>query len=170
MTTLKRRVTRLFRRLIQEAEKLPDADLDDLGRELQQLYEDLYMLRAIQAARQSLSPGDLLAYEEALQFLEGMGFPVRLDPVTFASRTLDIRYGRIFLQELNRLDPVAYQGIYEFIFVKSLQLHQRREFPKLRSLGSSNIFFRFSLENYLIGMEVTGHLVKFLRILPKPEE
>lgn len=82
-------------------------------------------------------------------------------------RTLEVRYARSFLQDLKSLEPAAYQRIHEFVLIKFTQIQNLSELPELRPLGSSAIFYRFTLENYMIGIEITGQIVKFLRILPK---
>ncbi|MBC7969001.1 MAG: cytotoxic translational repressor of toxin-antitoxin stability system, partial [Verrucomicrobia bacterium] len=51
-------------------------------------------------------------------------------------------------------------------FTSIQQLHA---LPGFRSLGSSKIFYRFTLDRYLVSLEITGQIVKFLRLLPKPE-
>jgi mRNA-degrading endonuclease RelE of RelBE toxin-antitoxin system len=82
---------------------------------------------------------------------------------------LEVRYSRSFLQDLKHLEKAAYQQVYKFVFDEFMQLKQIQDLPGLQQLGSEAIFYRFQLDNYLIGIEVTGHLVKFLRILPKPD-
>ena len=80
-----------------------------------------------------------------------------------------MRYARSFLQDLRALEPAAYQQIYEFAFNQFTKINYIQELPDLRALGSSAIFYRFSLDNYTIGIEVKGQIIKFLRILPKPD-
>lgn len=83
--------------------------------------------------------------------------------------TLDVRYGRSFIHDLISLEPSAYSKVYHFVFVEFKQIKTLKDLPELKPLGSSAIFNRFTLENYLIGIEVTGQIVKFVRILPKPK-
>ncbi|MGD1717571.1 cytotoxic translational repressor of toxin-antitoxin stability system [Hydrocoleum sp. CS-953] len=83
--------------------------------------------------------------------------------------TLEVRYSRSFIQDLKVIESVAYQQIYDFVFIKFSQINYLQELPELRQLGTSGIFYRFTVDNYLIGIEVTGQIVKFIRILPKPE-
>ena len=83
--------------------------------------------------------------------------------------SLEVRYARSFLQDLRALEPAAYQQVYEFVFNKFTKINYIQELPELRPLGSSAIFYRFTVENYTIGIEVTGQIIKFLRILPKPD-
>lgn len=81
---------------------------------------------------------------------------------------LEVRYARSFLQDLTALDPDAYWRVYQFIFVKFPKINNLQDLPEFRSLSSSRIFYRFTVDNYLIGIEMTGQIVKFIRILPKP--
>lgn len=82
---------------------------------------------------------------------------------------LEVRYARSFLQDLKHLEKAAYQRVYNFVFDEFMQVNQIQDLPGLHRLGSETIFYRFNLDNYLIGIEVTGHIVKFLRILSKPD-
>jgi hypothetical protein len=50
-------------------DRLSDADLTSMWSFLETFYQDLYMLRAIQNAKQTLQPGDALTREEALELL-----------------------------------------------------------------------------------------------------
>ncbi len=83
--------------------------------------------------------------------------------------SLEVRYSRSFIEDLKVVESVAYQQVYDFVFIKFSQINYLQELPELRQLGTSTIFYRFTVENYLIGIEVTGQIVKFIRILPKPE-
>lgn len=82
--------------------------------------------------------------------------------------TLDVRYARSFLYDLMSLEQPAYLMAYDFVFIKFKEIKNLYDLPELRPLGSSAIFYRFTLEDYLVGIEVTGQIVKFVRILPKP--
>ncbi|HEY9858062.1 MAG TPA: hypothetical protein V6D16_01050 [Candidatus Obscuribacterales bacterium] len=62
-----------------------------------------------------------------------------------------------------------YQRVCRFVFVEFLQLTQLQDLPELRRMGSRAIFYRFTLDQYFVGIEVTGQIIKFLRILPKPK-
>lgn len=86
-----------------------------------------------------------------------------------ASMGLEIRYERSFLRDLKQLEPQERQSIYQFVFEDLYQLNQLSELPDFRSMGSSGIFFRFTLGSCLISLEVTGQIVKLLRLLPKPQ-
>lgn len=82
---------------------------------------------------------------------------------------MEVRYARSFLVDLKSLEPAAYQLVYDFVFVEFPEKHQLHNLQQLRKLDSEGIFYRFSLENYLIGIEVTGEIVKFLRVIPMPD-
>ncbi len=50
-------------------EQLSDDEMFDVWTVLSELYYDFYMLKATQAAKQTLKPGDSLTREDALRFL-----------------------------------------------------------------------------------------------------
>ncbi|NES96038.1 MAG: cytotoxic translational repressor of toxin-antitoxin stability system [Desertifilum sp. SIO1I2] len=80
----------------------------------------------------------------------------------------EVRYARSFLQDLKSLKTADYQRVYTFVFIEFTKLQRLYDLQELRQLGSAGIFYRFSLDRYLIAIEVTGHFIKFIRILPKP--
>ena len=82
---------------------------------------------------------------------------------------LDVRYARSFLKDLNRLEPSDYKRVYNHVFVELQQIDNLYDLPELHPLDSSRIYYRFTFDQYLIGIEVIGHIVKFIRILPKPK-
>ena len=82
---------------------------------------------------------------------------------------LDVRYARSFLKDLNHLEPSTYQRMYNHVFVEIQQIDSLYDLPELHSLDSSQIFYRFTFDQYLIGIEVIGQIIKFIRILPKPK-
>lgn len=82
---------------------------------------------------------------------------------------LEVRYERSFLLDLQLLDPSTFRYIKRFVFDEFPKLAQLHTLPQFRQLGQSGIFYRFTLDRYLITLEMTGHLVKFLRVLPIPE-
>jgi mRNA-degrading endonuclease RelE of RelBE toxin-antitoxin system len=82
---------------------------------------------------------------------------------------LEARYSRSFLLDLRQLDQASFERVYEFVFFKFLQFERIQELPELHQLGSHPIFYRFRLGDYLIAIQVIGHFVKFLRILPLPD-
>lgn len=82
---------------------------------------------------------------------------------------LEVRYERSFLLDLKNLEPAARQQIQQFVFEDFSSSHQLQTLPAFRPLGSSEIFYRFTIDRYLISLEITGQIVKFLRLLPKPD-
>ncbi|MGA7936990.1 MAG: hypothetical protein WCA35_25780 [Kovacikia sp.] len=50
-------------------DQLSDEELAEMNPVLADFYYDLYMLRAVQASKIFLRPGDTFTHEEALQFL-----------------------------------------------------------------------------------------------------
>ncbi len=87
----------------------------------------------------------------------------------FPPSSLEIRYERAFLLDLKSLETLTYQRVQQFVFNDFFQVVRLQDLPELRRLGTSDIFYRFTLENYLVSLEVTGQIIKFLRILPKPD-
>lgn len=83
--------------------------------------------------------------------------------------SLEVRYERAFLLDLKSLEASTYQKIQQFVFNDFFQIGRFQDLPELRCLGTSDIFYRFTLENYLVSLEITGQITKFLRILPKPD-
>jgi len=83
--------------------------------------------------------------------------------------SLEVRYARSFLVDLKSLEPAAYQRVYDFVFVEFAQKQQLSHLPDLKRLDADGILYRFSLDKYLIGIEVTGQIVKFIRVLPMPD-
>jgi len=61
---------RLTEQLPDLIEQLPDESLQDAWIVLQSLYDDLYMLGAMQEAMRNIRPGDVLTRDEALRFLQ----------------------------------------------------------------------------------------------------
>jgi hypothetical protein len=82
---------------------------------------------------------------------------------------LEIRYERSFLVDMKTLEPAARQRIKQVVFEEFPAMGQLQDLPEFRQLNSSGIFYRFSCDRWFIGLEVTGHIVKFLRVLPQPE-
>lgn len=82
---------------------------------------------------------------------------------------LEIRYAKSFLIDLKSLEPAAYERVYNYVFVELAQKLQPHHLPQLRSLDQDGIFFRFTIDNYLIGIEIRGEIVKFLRVVPIPD-
>ncbi len=82
---------------------------------------------------------------------------------------LEVRYERLFLLDLQHLEPVAYRYVKQFAFEEFPKISRLQDLPNFRQLGSSGIFYRFTLDRHFVTLEVTGHIVKFLRVLPIPE-
>lgn len=60
----------LFRRRAHHLiDHLSDQELEKVWVELETLYYDLYMLKAVQASKEAHNPGDTLTREEALRLL-----------------------------------------------------------------------------------------------------
>lgn len=81
--------------------------------------------------------------------------------------TFEVRYERSFLKDMKLLDPVSYKQVFVFVFVELPKVKRLKDLPEFRQILSQGILYRFSLQDYYIAIEVTGHLVKFIRILPK---
>lgn len=82
---------------------------------------------------------------------------------------LEIRYARSFLKDVKELDNRTKKRVLDFVFVEfafSENLHSLRG---LRQVDDSGILHRFTLDNYLVGIEVKGEIVKFLRVIPMPD-
>ncbi|MCC5629920.1 cytotoxic translational repressor of toxin-antitoxin stability system [Nostoc sphaeroides] len=83
--------------------------------------------------------------------------------------SLEMRYARSFLLDLKNLEPAAYEQVYDFVFIELAQKWQLSDLKELRQLDREGIFHRFTLDNYLIGIEIRGEIVKFLRVIPMPD-
>ncbi|HEY9901413.1 MAG TPA: cytotoxic translational repressor of toxin-antitoxin stability system [Candidatus Sericytochromatia bacterium] len=81
---------------------------------------------------------------------------------------MEVRYARSFLRDLKNLESAAYQQVCEVVFEDFLALKQIQDLPGLQPITSDAIFYRFTIDNYIVGIEVMGQIVKFLRVLPKP--
>ena len=82
---------------------------------------------------------------------------------------LEVRYARSFLRDLRNLEYASRERIYDFVFEEFMRINTVQDLPGIRRISSDAIFYRFTVDNYLIGIEVTGNIVKFLRVLPKPD-
>ncbi|ALF55420.1 cytotoxic translational repressor of toxin-antitoxin stability system [Nostoc sp. FACHB-87] len=83
--------------------------------------------------------------------------------------SVEMRYARSFLMDLKSLEPAAYQRVYDFVFFEFGEKWQLHGLPELRQLDHEGIFHRFTLDDYLIGIEIRGEIVKFLRVIPMPD-
>ena len=82
---------------------------------------------------------------------------------------IEVRYSRSFLEDLKSLETAAYQRVYDFVFVEFAHKGQLHSLPELRQLDTEGIYHRFTLDNYLIGIEIRGEIVKFIRVIPMPD-
>jgi hypothetical protein len=82
---------------------------------------------------------------------------------------LEVRYDRAFLADLKRIEPNSRQPIQQFALEEFFKLSHFQELPEFHPIGSSGIFYRFTLNSYLVSLELTGQIVKFLRVVRKPE-
>lgn len=82
---------------------------------------------------------------------------------------LEVRYTKSFLIDLKNLEPAVYQRVYSFVFIDFAEKLPLHCLPELRQLDTEGIYYRFSLDNYLIGIEIKGQIVKFLRVIPMPD-
>jgi mRNA-degrading endonuclease RelE of RelBE toxin-antitoxin system len=83
--------------------------------------------------------------------------------------SLEVRYARSFLVDLKSLEPAAYQRVYDFVFFEFAEKVPLHCLPELRQLDNGRIYHRFTIDNYLIGIEIRGEIVKFLRVIPMPD-
>ncbi len=81
---------------------------------------------------------------------------------------IEVRYARSFLKDLKSLESTAYERVYDFVFVQFADNGYLRDLPGLRQIDAEGVFFRFSIDDYLVGIEVRGQIVKFLRVIPIP--
>ena len=82
---------------------------------------------------------------------------------------LELRYARSFLKDVKELDLAAKKRLFYFVFVEFAFSENLHSLPQLRQIDDSGIFHRFTLDNYLVGIEVKGEIVKFLRVIPMPD-
>lgn len=172
--SLKHQIHRLIGQLAQEIDQHTEGDLERLHIQLQVLYEDLYLLRSIYHAQETLNPGDILTHEEAIDFLSSYNtlvlpnFDRKPAPTSrILPANLEIRYCRSFLLDLKRLDLAAYGRLYQSTLTDLSAIAQLSRLSGLRPLGGSTILYRLTLEGYLIGIEIKGRIIKFVRVLPQ---
>ncbi|MFQ4141776.1 cytotoxic translational repressor of toxin-antitoxin stability system [Chlorogloeopsis sp. ULAP02] len=82
---------------------------------------------------------------------------------------MEVRYARSFLIDLKNLESAAYQRIYNFVFFEFIDKGLLHYLPEMRQIDSNGIFYRLTMDNYLIGIEQRGEIVKFLRVIPMPD-
>ena len=82
--------------------------------------------------------------------------------------SIEVRYARSFLKDLKSLESAAYQQVYQVVFEEFVQIKRIKDLPEIHPVGSDAMFYRFTIDNYIVALEVMGNIVKFLRVLPKP--
>lgn len=82
---------------------------------------------------------------------------------------LELRYGKSFLNDVKQLDSRAKKRVLDFVFVQFAFSENLHSLPQLRQIDDSGMLYRFTLDNYLVGIEVKGEIVKFLRVIPMPD-
>jgi hypothetical protein len=85
-----------------------------------------------------------------------------------APAKVEVLYERSFIQDLRVLKPHVADSIEQFVFSDFFETTHLQVLPEFRALENSEIFYRFTWENHLISIEVTGQIIKFIRVLPKP--
>lgn len=89
-------------------------------------------------------------------------------PLAAAKSKLQVRYTRSFLRDLKALKPSDFAKVEPLAFGDWLAVNGLELLPELRQLPGTGIFYRFTWAEHLVAIEVTGHIVKFVRILPRP--
>ncbi|AFY54048.1 hypothetical protein Riv7116_1488 [Rivularia sp. PCC 7116] len=82
---------------------------------------------------------------------------------------LELRYARSFLEDVKQLDAAAKKRVLNFVFVEFVFSENLHSLPQLRQIDAAGFFHRFTLDDYLVGIEVKGEIVKFLRVIPMPD-
>lgn len=82
---------------------------------------------------------------------------------------IEVRYAKSFLNDLKRINTPAYSLIYNFVFVDFPAKGTMHSLPQLRQIDQEGVFYRFRLDNYIIGIELRGEIVKFMRVIPMPD-
>jgi hypothetical protein len=82
---------------------------------------------------------------------------------------LEVRYERSFITDLKLISTTGVRDrIQQFVFSDFFETKHLQYLPDFRPMGATQIFYRFTLEEHLICIEVTGQIIKFIRVLPKP--
>jgi hypothetical protein len=83
---------------------------------------------------------------------------------------LEVRYERSFITDLKLISASRVRDrIRKFVFSDFFETKHLQYLPDFRPMGATQIFYRFTLEEHLICIEVTGQIIKFVRVLPKPD-
>ncbi len=84
--------------------------------------------------------------------------------------TAEVRYERSFISDLQQIMPFKLrERIQNFVFNELYTIKHLQYLPEFRPMGMSHIFYRFTIENYFVAIEVTGEIIKFVRVVPKPQ-
>ena len=82
---------------------------------------------------------------------------------------LEVRYERSFIMDLKLISTSEVRDrIRQFVFSDFLETKHLQYLPDFRPIGTTQIFYRFTLEEHLVCIEVKGEIIKFVRVLPKP--
>ena len=82
---------------------------------------------------------------------------------------LEVRYERSFIMDLQIISSSGVRDrIRQFVFSDFFETKHLQYLPDFRPMGATQIFYRFTLEEHLICIEVTGEIIKFVRVLPRP--
>jgi hypothetical protein len=83
--------------------------------------------------------------------------------------TAEVRYERSFITDLKQITPLKIRDrIQNFVFTDFYAVKHLQYLEDFRPMATSQIFYRFTVEDYLVSIEVTGEIIKFVRVLPKP--
>ncbi len=83
--------------------------------------------------------------------------------------TAEVRYERSFITDLKQITPLKIRDrIQNFVFTDFYSVKHLQYLEDFRPMATSQIFYRFTVEDYLVSIEVTGEIIKFVRVLPKP--
>ena len=80
----------------------------------------------------------------------------------------EVLYARSFIRDLKGLKLAAADQVEQLVFGEGFAMQNLSTLPEFRALPGSNIFYRFTWADHLICIELTGQIVKFVRVLVKP--
>jgi hypothetical protein len=80
----------------------------------------------------------------------------------------EVLYARSFIRDLKGLKVAAADQVEQLVFGEGFVTQDLAALPEFRALPGSNIFYRFTWADHLLCIEVTGQIVKFVRVLVKP--
>ncbi len=83
--------------------------------------------------------------------------------------TAEVRYERSFITDLKQITPLKVRDrIQDFVFADFYSVKHLQFLSDFRPMATSQIFYRFTVEDYLVSIEVTGEIIKFVRVSAKP--